>query len=370
MGRDRMNLRRWAGALALALAATTAQAADEIRDADYFTNRPLVTQDGETVRFWDDLLRDRIVVITFIYTDCPNICSVGTARLAQVYDWLGERMGRDIFFYSITLDPENDTPEDLRTFAKAFNVDKGWTFLTGTREDIDAIRYKLGERSEALEQHRSDFVIGNASTGVWRRSSAMGSLTVALQSILELDPEWTAPPAPASASASPEYHSPDFGEALFLGRCASCHTIGEGVRLAPDLASVTLRRDPDWLRRFILAPDAMLTAGDPVAVALDADYPGIRMPSIGLGEDEVDILMAYLAEEDRKLVAVEQAQAEAAALATADHGAHDHGSHDHAAHGSEAAHDHSGHAATAPPAQAMPADAGHAHGSHDHAAVP
>ncbi|MBP1807041.1 SCO family protein [Rubellimicrobium aerolatum] len=299
-------------ALALALATVAPASADEVRGADYFTNRPLVTQDGETVRFWDDLLRDRIVVITFIYTDCPNICSVGTARLAQVYDWLGERMGRDIFFYSITLDPENDTPEDLATFRDSFGVDRGWTFLTGTREDIDAIRYKLGERAEELAQHRSDFVIGNARTGVWRRSSAMGSLTVTLQSILELDPDWTPPAPTAVASDSPTYHAPEFGEALFLGRCASCHTIGQGVRLAPDLASVTLRRDPGWLRRFLLAPDAMLAAGDPVAVDLDADFPGIRMPNIGLEADEADALVAYLAAEDQKLVAAERSRAEQA----------------------------------------------------------
>ena len=339
MGRTSFGLKQWAGALALALAATKTASAEEIRGADYFTNRPLVTQDGETVRFWDDLLEDKIVVITFIYTDCPNICSVGTARLAQVYDWLGERMGRDIFFYSITLDPENDTPEDLKTFAEAFGVGKGWTFLTGTREDIDVIRHKLGERAETLEEHRSDFVIGNARTGVWRRSSAMGSLVVTLQSILELDPDWSPPTAASTASANPRYTAPtDLGEALFLARCASCHTIGEGVRLAPDLAAVTLRRDGDWLRRYLLAPAAMLAAGDPTALALDADYPGIRMPEIGLGEGDVETLVSYLAAKDEALVAAEDALAGAATGQDHEHAAHDHTAHDHV----HAGHQHGG----------------------------
>ena len=333
MRRDSFNLKRWAGALALALAASVAPAAAEIRDADYFTNRPLITQDGETVRFWDDLLRDKIVVITFIYTECPNICSVGTARLAQVYDWLGERMGRDIFFYSITLDPENDTPEDLKTFDEAFDIGKGWTFLTGTREDIDVIRDKLGERGTDLTNHRSDFVIGNARTGVWRRSSAMGSLTITLQSILELDPDWTAPALAAAESGDQQFYSPpEPGEALFLGACASCHTIGRGVRFAPDLAAVTLRRERDWLRRFLLEPDAMLAAHDPTAVALDADYPGVRMPDLGLGEGDVAALIAYLAAEDQKLVAAEQSYAEPADTledAGHDHAGRDHGAHDH-----------------------------------------
>lgn len=303
---------RIAAGLLLAAVAALGASAEEIRGADYFTNRPLVTQDGETVRFWDDLLRDRIVVITFIYTECPNICSVGTARLAQVYDWLGERMGRDIFFYSITLDPENDTPEDLKTFAEAFGIGRGWTFLTGAREDIDAIRDRLGERSSSLAGHRSDFVIGNARTGVWRRSSAMGSLTVALQSILELDPDWVAPAPAAVAPGERRFDPPpEMGEAMFLTRCAACHTIGGGVRFAPDLAAVTLRRDPDWLRRFLLAPDALLAAGDPTAAALDADYPGVRMPNIGLGDEEVDTLIAYLAARDEELIETEGSHAEA-----------------------------------------------------------
>ncbi|TNC71359.1 SCO family protein [Rubellimicrobium roseum] len=338
MGRNSFGLTRWAAALAFALATATAAAGEGVRGAEYFTNRPLVTQDGETVRVWDDLLRDRIVVVTFIYTDCPNICSVGTARLAQVYDWLGERMGRDIFFYSITLDPENDTPEDLRAFRDAFGVDRGWTFLTGTRADIDAVRFRLGERSASPAEHRSDFVIGNARTGVWRRASAMGNLTVTLQSILELDPDWS-PPAPAAA-AEPRYAPPtDLGQVMFLAQCASCHTIGEGVRFAPDLAAVTLRRERDWLRRFLLAPDALLAGGDPTAVALDADYPGVRMPNLGLGEGDVDTLLAYLAARDQDLVAAEDRHAKAAATAAAHE--HDHGDdgHDHAAHG----HDHGAH---------------------------
>lgn len=331
MERDWFSPGRWAAAVALALATGMTPAAAEIRGADYFTNRPLITQDGETVRFWDDLLSDRIVVVTFIYTDCPNICSVGTARLAQVYDWLGERMGRDIFFYSITLDPENDTPEDLKTFAEAFGVGRGWTFLTGTREDIDVIRHKLGEHSADQSEHRSDFVVGNARTGVWRRASAMGNLTLTLQSILELDPEWSPPVTSSVAPSGAPLRPVELGQAMFLSACASCHTIGAGVRFAPDLAAVTLRRDRDWLHRFLLAPDAMLAAGDPTAVALDADFPGARMPNLGLSEEEVVTLIDYLAAEDQKLIAAEQSYAEAADEAG---GTHDHDAHDHGEHGS------------------------------------
>ncbi len=121
-----------------------------------------VTSEGEEVAFFDDVLKDRIVVVNFFYTGCTDMCSLTTARLAQVYDWLGERMGRDVFFVSITLDPENDTPEKLATFKAGFNADRGWTFLTGSRENIDTIRAKLGEKARALALHRTDMVIGNA----------------------------------------------------------------------------------------------------------------------------------------------------------------------------------------------------------------
>src|SRR5476649_1341217 len=73
--------------------------------ANYFPNIPLTTQDGKTVHFYDDLLKDKKVVINFIYTRCGDSCPLETARLAQVQRILGDRMGRDIFFYSFSVDP-------------------------------------------------------------------------------------------------------------------------------------------------------------------------------------------------------------------------------------------------------------------------
>lgn len=323
-----------AAATVLGLIGTDAAAAP--RDGDYFTNLPLVTQDGRTVRFWDDLLKDRIVVISFFYTDCPDMCSLATARLAHLYQWLGERMGRDIFFYSITLDPENDTVGDIATFADSFGAGPGWTFLTGTRENIDVIRHKVGERARSLSEHRSDFLIGNARTGVWRRTSAMGSLAIALQSILEMDAGWQGAAFADAAPAADYDLSAHPGEAIFLKVCASCHTVGLGRKIGPDLAAVTLRRDRDWLTRFLMDPDDMLKAGDPIAVALDADFPGVRMPDLGLGATDAEDLIAYLVAADQKIVdgeaglaAIAAASAEAPPEAGHDHAAHSHAGHSH-----------------------------------------
>src|SRR5258705_1642858 len=75
-----------------------------------FTNTPLITQDGKTVRFYDDLIKGKSVVINFIYTQCGDSCPLETAKLAQVQKLLGDRVGKDIFFYSISIDPKRDSP--------------------------------------------------------------------------------------------------------------------------------------------------------------------------------------------------------------------------------------------------------------------
>jgi len=314
-------------------------AAPAPRDAAFFSNLPLITAEGEEVAFFDDLLKDKIVVVNFFYTSCADLCSLQTARMAQVYDWLSERMGRDVFFLSITLDPENDTPEKLATFAKGFGAGKGWTFLTGSRENIDAIRFKLGEKAQALSLHRTDMVIGNAKTGVWRRSSVMGSLVIALQSILELDPAYESAPQTSPEKLAEALHidtqydlSAHPGEAIFLRACASCHTIGLGKKYAPDLAAVTVRRDHGWLRAFIMDPDLVLKSGDPIAEVLNEDFPGVVMPNLGLGPTDADDLISYLKAADARLAATEQEAAESYAAFEAAHGLEgdDHSGHDHA----------------------------------------
>ncbi len=90
--------------------------------ADYFPNVPLTTQDGTTVYLYDDLLKGKAVAINAIYTHCKDECPLETARMAQVQRLLGERVGKDIFFYSITIDPERDTPEVLKAYAEKFGA--------------------------------------------------------------------------------------------------------------------------------------------------------------------------------------------------------------------------------------------------------
>jgi cytochrome oxidase Cu insertion factor (SCO1/SenC/PrrC family) len=115
--------------LAAALVWTPNIAAAQSPGSDYFPNLPVVTQDGKTVRFYDDLIKGKIVVISFIFTSCTDFCPLTTARMLQVEDKLGDVVGRDIFFYSITVDPENDTPEKLKEYAQAYSTGPGWRFV-------------------------------------------------------------------------------------------------------------------------------------------------------------------------------------------------------------------------------------------------
>src|SRR5712691_7074524 len=135
----------WLAAALCAAFGSARAAADNSRlGADYFPNVTLTTQDGVDVRFYDDLLKEKIVAINLIYTTCQYACPLETARMAQVQKVLGDRMGREIFFYSITIDPEHDTPAVLKAYAERFHAGPGWLFLTGKKADIDLISKKLG----------------------------------------------------------------------------------------------------------------------------------------------------------------------------------------------------------------------------------
>src|SRR5689334_17137081 len=159
------------------LSGIDASAYDNARwGAGYFPNVELTTQDGTKVHFYDDLLKGKMVVIELIYTHCVDACPLETARLAQVQRILGDRVGKDIFFYSISIDPEHDTPQALKQYAESYHAGPGWLFLTGKREDIDLISKKLGLYSPPNPRNRDGHVpavlLGNEAAAQWMRNSA------------------------------------------------------------------------------------------------------------------------------------------------------------------------------------------------------
>ncbi|MFZ6733558.1 SCO family protein [Undibacterium sp. Ji42W] len=134
----------------------------------YFPNLPLQTQDGKTVHFFDDVMKDKVVLINFIFTTCPGICSPMTANLARVQPLLDPR----VQMVSITVDPDTDTPKVLKDFASKFKVRPGWLFLTGSTENISAVAKKLGGSGEDKDAHSGILLAGNVQTGDWKKIHA------------------------------------------------------------------------------------------------------------------------------------------------------------------------------------------------------
>lgn len=125
-----------------------------------FPNVTLTTHEGKKVKFYDDLLKDKIVIINFMYVKCEGICPGTTANLLRVQKLLGDRVGKDIFMYSFTLKPEEDTPEKLAAYAKAYKVGPGWQFVTGDPKDMELVRRKLGfiDRDPVRDADKSNHI--------------------------------------------------------------------------------------------------------------------------------------------------------------------------------------------------------------------
>ena len=140
------------------------------RARGYFTDTEMLTQDGERVRFYSDLLDGRVVAVNVIYTSCKGACPMITQKLVAVRRELGNLFGEQVQFVSITNDPERDSPEVLADFARKQGVEPGgWTFVTGPKADIDRVIGKIGLYTPQFEQHKSMILIGNTRTGHWQK---------------------------------------------------------------------------------------------------------------------------------------------------------------------------------------------------------
>lgn len=136
----------------------------------YFTDVELIDQDGKPRRLYSDLLKGKTVVVNAFFTTCTSVCPPMTRNLEKVQDALGERFGRDVFFLSISVDPEVDTPARLKDYAQKFHAKPGWMFLTGKKENVDWALYKLGQYVEDKDDHTTGIIIGNEPTGLWKKA--------------------------------------------------------------------------------------------------------------------------------------------------------------------------------------------------------
>ena len=142
---------------------------DENYQREYFTDLPLLTQDGKEVHFYTDMLKGKVVLISFIYTNCTDICPILMPNLVRIQELLGDRSGGDVSLISISVDPEDDTPEELKEYGKKYGAKPGWTFLTGKKENIDWVIYKLGQYAEDFEDHTMLFLLGDVKNARWAK---------------------------------------------------------------------------------------------------------------------------------------------------------------------------------------------------------
>ncbi len=159
----------------------------------YFPNVELTTHEGKKVRFYDDLIKDKIVTINFMYATCDGICPIITKNLAKVQQMFGDMVGRDIFMYSITLKPTLDTVEVLQEHARSMNAKPGWLFLTGKPEDIELIRRRQGfvdpdpEVDKDKSQHTGNVRFGNEPMQYWGACPGLGKPEAIIESLFWMD---------------------------------------------------------------------------------------------------------------------------------------------------------------------------------------
>lgn len=137
---------------------------------NYFTDVELIDQDGNALRLYSDLLRNRTVVIDCFFSSCTGVCPVLNQKLTAIKQAFSEQMGKELIILSISVDPEVDTPARLKEYAEGLRSGPGWYFLTGSRENLKTALTKFGLYTETRENHSNLLMIGNDATGLWKKA--------------------------------------------------------------------------------------------------------------------------------------------------------------------------------------------------------
>ena len=173
--------------------AASERVAGRTKHSDRFPNVSLLTQHEESVQFYDDLVRDRVVIVNFMYATCENICLPIAQNLGQVHKRLGERMGRDIMILSLTIDSDADDPAALRDYiARNGGEKEGWVYLTGDYDDIDRVRRALGvyDLDPVIDADKSEhsglITFGNDRTDQWAALPALMNSEEIAETVLRI----------------------------------------------------------------------------------------------------------------------------------------------------------------------------------------
>jgi protein SCO1/2 len=153
----------------LLLAVACSAAAQEKAVGTYFQGLKLVDQDGRRVDLYSDLMKDKVVVINTFFASCTGSCPVMAKTFHYVQEQLGDRIGRDVWLISITVDPATDTPAALKKYAETWKARPGWRFLTGSQEEVAAALKRIGQYVDDRETHKNVILVGNDRTGLWKK---------------------------------------------------------------------------------------------------------------------------------------------------------------------------------------------------------
>ena len=140
----------------------------------------VLDQNGRKIHFYTDLVKGRTVAINFIFTTCTTICPPLGATFARVQKELGDK---NVRFISISVDPVTDTPERLKAWGAKFHAGDGWTFVTGSKPEVDELLRALGASSARREDHSPTVLIGNDASGNWTRTYGLAKSSQLVQII-------------------------------------------------------------------------------------------------------------------------------------------------------------------------------------------
>jgi protein SCO1/2 len=167
----------------LSMGNQNATAANPARD--YFTDTILVDQDERPHRFYSDLIAGRTVIINLIFTGCRSSCPIIMGRLLELQDLLGDK-ANDVSILSISVDPVMDTPQALHAYAESLQAGPGWYFLTGSRDSVETVLRRMGNRSSRPEDHTDLIVVGNDRSGTWIKLTAIATTEDIAQAVAEV----------------------------------------------------------------------------------------------------------------------------------------------------------------------------------------
>jgi cytochrome oxidase Cu insertion factor (SCO1/SenC/PrrC family) len=168
--------------------AETVSPSTETAAHHYFTDVQLTNQDGKRLRLYSDLLQGNIVIVDSFFSSCTGVCKVTMPLFQSLQQKYGTKAGQRLHLISISVDPDNDTPEKIKRYAEGLKAQPNWDFLTGDRASVELALRKFGLQTDSKDGHSNVFLIGNERTGLWKKVFGLGApeeIAAAVESVLE-----------------------------------------------------------------------------------------------------------------------------------------------------------------------------------------